>query len=183
MTQGGIADMGNYDEARAIEFTAAATNSITGVALDVQEGHPLISQGERRPILLCECVTDPCDCHGPIVWIEDADVHERLATDRRNAAGEQLSEFKIDLDATVLVESVVRAKAGALSLRHKRLYLNPSSHLPAKAGCGSGVGPGTRMAPGSYSAGQECGGGTLYDVYVEADGLNTTFYYVAVGSC
>lgn len=30
---------------------------------------------------------------------------------------------------------------------------------------------------------QECAGHTLYDVYVEAVGLDTTFYYTPVGSC
>jgi hypothetical protein len=175
--------MASYDDARVNEFTRAATETITGVVLDVPEDHPLIAHRWRRPILWCECVTEPCDCEGPIIWIEDADIQERRATDRRNTAGEQLHELKVDRDALVLVESVVSAKAGALSRGHRRLYLKPASRLPRRGGCGCDGQSVTNRAPGSHYEGQECAGGTLYDVYVEVDGLNTTFYYVAVGSC
>lgn len=44
--------------------------------------------------------------------------------------------------------------------------------------------PEPREAPGSHYGGQDCGGGTLYDVWYESDGAGgTTFYYVPVGSC
>jgi hypothetical protein len=40
-----------------------------------------------------------------------------------------------------------------------------------------------QRAPGSGYDGQECSGNTLWDVYYEQDGLETKFYYIAVGSC
>lgn len=173
--------MASYDDARAAEFTAAATKKITGVALEVPEESALVTAAGRIPILLCECYTDPCDCHGPIIWTEEVDVHQRVTTERQSRAGQQLHEFKIDVDATVLVESIVRAKIGDLGRRRRRFNLNPSSHLPAKSGCGGQSEMVTRS--GSYYDGQECGGHTLFDVYVEEDGLATTFHYVPVGSC
>jgi hypothetical protein len=30
---------------------------------------------------------------------------------------------------------------------------------------------------------EECAGHTLYDVYVEATGVETVFYYTPIGSC
>lgn len=177
--------MGSYEEARANEFTAAATNTITGVALETPEDSAFISGGGRIPIVWCLCVTEPCDCDGPIIWIEESDLRQKVATERRSRTGAELHDFKIDVDATVLIESVVRARAGDLSRRHKPFNLNPSSHLPASAGCGcEGKSQLLRArGPGSSYGGQECGGGTLYDVWVETDGVDTTFYYIAVGSC
>jgi hypothetical protein len=63
--------------------------------------------------------------------------------------------------------------------------LNPSSHLPAKGGCGCGSGSDT-VRSGGQTAGyhvEECAGHTLYDVYVEATGVETVFYYTPIGSC
>jgi hypothetical protein len=180
-----------YEQARANEFTEAASQKITGIDLSIAEDSPLV-QGGRTPIQLCLCVTDPCDCPGPIIWINPDDIHSRASTERSNRAGEDVTEFKIDPDATVLVESVVRAKASALQSHGRRLRLRPSSHFrpPSRGDCGCGggcgdcVGAGTaRDRAGSYYDGQECAGHTLYDVWVEADGLDTVFYYVAVGSC
>src|SRR5215211_6555029 len=179
--------MASYDEARANEFTAATTKTITGVALEAPEESRMISGVGRIPIRYCVCVTEPCECDGPVIWVEEADLREKVATDRRSRTGEELHDFKIDRDATVLIESIVPARAGNLG-RHHAFGLNPSSHLPRKAGCGcDGEGGATTVlranAPGAYYDGQDCGGHTLYDVWVEADGLNTTFYYIAVGSC
>jgi hypothetical protein len=184
--------MASYDEARVNEFTAAATKTIMGVPLEPAEQSPLISGIDRIPIKICPlCFTEPCPCDGPIVWIPEEALRERVSTTRQTTAGEELYEFKIDLDATVLVESVVRMKAGDLGRSGRSHFreLNPSSHLPTKGGCGCGGGSHsetTRSAGGrtsGYYDGQECAGHTLYDVYVEAVGLDTTFYYTAVGSC
>jgi hypothetical protein len=102
--------MASYDEARVNEFTAAATKTITGVPLEPAEQSALISDIGRTPIHMCvkQCFAEPCPCDGPIVWIEEGDIRERVSTERQTMAGEDLYDFKIDLDATVLVESVVR---------------------------------------------------------------------------
>lgn len=180
--------MASYDEARLNVFMAAATRTITGVPLEPPEQSAFSGEG-RIPILICPlCVTEPCPCpgDGPIVWVEEADIRQRASTERRTTAGEELYEFKINLDATVLVESVVRMKAGDLgrSRRSHFMGLNPSSHLPSNRNCGCGsVSPlgANRPVTGEYS--QECAGHTLYDVYTESDGTSTTFYYTPVGSC
>ena len=177
--------MATYQQARANEFTTAAAHVITGVVLDLSEDSPLVAEGSRRPIQMCVCVTDPCDCSGPIIWIKPEDLHGQDSTERSNRDGDPVMELRINPDATVLVESVVRAKATALSIQHKRMLLNPARHLPKRGGdcsCG-GSSSATNRAPGSYYDGQDCAGHTLYDVYVEVEGLDTTFYYVAVGSC
>jgi hypothetical protein len=176
--------MATYQDARANEFTAAATQSLTGIDLDLPKNSPLVVEPGYRPIRYCVCVTEPCDCEGPIIWINPDDIHSQEDTDRTNRAGDHVVEFRIDPDATVLVESVVRAKASALSPHGRRLRLNPSSHLPTRGGCGCGHGSTeSNRAPGSHYDGQECAGHTLYDVWEESDGLDTTFYYIAVGSC
>jgi hypothetical protein len=177
--------MATYQEARANEFTEAATHTISGVDLALPEDSSFGASG-YRPIQLCVCVTEPCDCPGTIIWIKPGDIHSQETTERSNRAGDYVVDFKIDPDATVLVESVVRAKASALQVRNQRLLLKPSRHLPSSnrdCGCGDGGGSVARQRAGSYYDGQECAGHTLYDVWVEADGLDTTFYYVAVGSC
>jgi hypothetical protein len=177
--------MATYEQARANKFRTAASETITGIDLTAPESSQL-AESEYQPMQLCLCVTDPCDCGGPIIWIKPDDIYGRDATGRSNRAGEEVGEFRINPDATVLVESVVRAKASALLIDNRRLRLRPSSHFqPPRNGMGRECGGAAaqRQAPGAYYDGQECAGGTTYDVWVEADGLDTTFHYVAVGSC
>lgn len=184
--------MTTYDQARADEFTRATTTTVSGIELEVPVDSSFARDG-LIAIQYCVCVTDPCECSGKIVWIAGEAVSARVDTDRKNRAGASIVELTVDPDATVLVESVVAGKAGALRLAGRRGRLNPSSHLPASRsgqdGCGCGGGGGGRgstndgrAAYASYD-GQECAGHVMYDVYVEADGLDTTFHYVAVGSC
>ncbi len=178
--------MASYEEARLNKFTAAATKTITGVSLEPPEQSPLISGVGRIPVQLCICVTEPCPCDGPIVWIEEGDVLQRVTTERRTNAGEELHEFKINLDATVLVESVVRMKAGDLGRGPSHFRgLNPFSHLPTN-GCGCGRGS---HAQALRSAGEThashttaCLGGVLYDVYREVYDDVMHFHYVEAGS-
>jgi len=174
-----------YEQARADEFSAASTHSITGVELAVPADSPL-TEGGLIPIHVCVCVIEPCDCDGPIIWVGPDDIRSHQPTERSNRAGDDVVEFKIDPDATILVESVVRAKMSDLTMHGRRARLRPSSHLRSTKAGGCGGGSSTMRdyrAGGSYYDGQECAGHTLYDVWVEADGLDTTFYYVAVGSC
>ncbi len=114
----------------------------------------------------------------------------RRSTERSNRDGDAVTEFNIDPDASLLVESVRRVKASALDPHNRRLLLRPESRLPIVKGRGRGedcsgglVSARQSYAPGSYYDGQGCYGGTLYDVYYESDGIDTVFYYVAVGSC
>jgi hypothetical protein len=138
----------------------------------------------------CVCVTDPCHCQGPIIWTDPDNIHSREGTERTNRAGDEITEFRIDSDATVLVESIVRAKATTLPALYQRLALKPATRLPPSrggGGCGCGGGSATvhpREAPGAYHDGIECGGHTLYDVYHESDGAGgTVFHYIPIGSC
>ena len=177
--------MATYEQARANEFNTAASHMVSGVELDIADDSPL-AEGGRRPIHMCQCVIEPCDCPGPIIWVHPDDILSQESTQRTNRAGEYVSEFRIDPDATVLVESVVRAKVSALQTRNRRLLLKPESRLPfTKPGCGCGGPEGARdnRAPGAYYGGQECAGHTLYEVWEEHDGLSTVFYYIPVGSC
>ena len=134
-------------------------------------------------------MTDPCDCRGPIIWILPDDIVSRRSTERSSRDGDAVTEFNINPDASLLVESVRRVKASALDPRNRRLLLRPESRLPIVKGrgsgedCGGGLVSARQSAPGSYYDGQGCYGGTLYDVYYESDGIDTVFYYVAVGSC
>lgn len=178
--------MASYEEARLNEFTAAATKTITGVSLEPAEQSPLISSVGRIPVKLCICVTEPCPCDGPIIWMEEGDILQRVTTERRTTAGEELQDFKIKLDATVLVESVVRMKAGDLGRGPSHFTgLNRFSHLPTK-GCGCGRGKQARAlrSPGETHAHhyQSCRNGVLYDVYVEILDDVMTFYSMEAGS-
>lgn len=179
--------MATYEQARANEFSTAASLTIAGIDLTVAEDSSIAESG-YRPVRLCICVTEPCDCEGPIVWMKPEDIIARDASGRSNRDGEGVVELRINPEAMVLVESVVRAKAGALQVANRRLRLKPASRFsPPRSGAGCGCGGGSpavqRGALGASYDGQECAGGTQYDVWVEADGLDTTFYYVAVGSC
>jgi hypothetical protein len=181
--KGEVGDMATYEQARLNEFKAAAGHTFSGVELDIAEDSPL-AEGGRIPIHLCLCVTEPCDCPGPIIWTLPGDILSRESTERTNQAGEFVSEFKIDPDATVLVESVVRAKATALQAGSRRLLFKPESRLSfTKPDCGCDGPRSARDAPGTYYGGQACAGHTMYEVWEEHDGLKTVFHYIPVGSC
>ena len=156
------------------QFSAANTTIITAVPLDIPTDHPLRSKGYAAILpSWCVCVTDPCPCKdpdGPIVWLLDQDIRTRHATKRKNKSGESLFEYHIDQDAVVITETFTRTKVTALNA-HTTLRRLALERLK-------------RQAPGSGYAGQDCGGGTLYDVWYESDGAGgTTFYYIPVGSC
>jgi hypothetical protein len=109
--------MPTYDDARATSFTKATTQRITGVPLDVAQDYPL-KQAGYQPIQVCvgECATDPCPCDTtPIVWVGESAIRSKNATDRRTHAGEQLHEFSIDVDASIVVESFRPVKAADIA--------------------------------------------------------------------
>jgi hypothetical protein len=159
-------------------LTQPARGVIKPSVLDISSDHPLRAKG-YTPLLTswCVCVTDPCPCDdpdGPIIWILDGDVRKRVVTEHKNRSGEQLLEFHLEKDASVITETFTRIKAAALNAPRKRR--SASGRVPPA--------PILAMAPGSSYGGQECGGGTLWDVWEEGDGAGgSTFYYVAVGSC
>ncbi|MEW2137193.1 hypothetical protein AB0892_11410 [Streptomyces sp. NPDC005409] len=103
--------MASYESARAKAFSNATTTTVTGVPLEVSDDHPL-RQGRRLPIQVCVCVTDPCPCADhPIIWVDESAVLSRTATGRRTDGDEELVEFAIDAEASVVVESFRRIKA------------------------------------------------------------------------
>ncbi|MFB7614576.1 hypothetical protein [Kitasatospora sp. NPDC056181] len=103
--------MASYESARSKAFTRAATTTLTGVPLDVPDDHPLREAG-GMPIQTCVCVTDPCPCDDhPIVWLEEAAVRDRTATGRRTTAGDELYDFAVAADASVVVESFRKVRA------------------------------------------------------------------------
>ncbi|MCA6100212.1 hypothetical protein J2R76_004339 [Bradyrhizobium sp. USDA 4532] len=182
--------MPSYADELEKQFAAADTTTIAAAPLDLPGDHPLRLKG-YSPVLLssCVCVTDPCPCDdpdGPIVWLLDGDVRKRVAAKGKNKAGEALYEYHLARDAFVIIETFARTKAGTLVAsgdKTSALRRSAFNRLMRMRGSDSAGGLIAR-APGSSYGGQECGGGTLYDVYVESDGAGgTVFYYQAVGSC
>jgi hypothetical protein len=162
----------DYAEARKANFAAAATTQMVGVRVNVADDQALFSG--YTPIQRCWCVTEPCKCSGPIVWIPTDDIYGETETERRNDAGEQLREFQIDADAAVLIESIRRVKLSSSS--REATVLNKS------CGCGVAVQSDRPGVSGVY-VGQGCGGGTLYDIYSSSYKGESIEVYVAVGSC
>jgi hypothetical protein len=173
----------DYAEARRSRFTAAATTQIAGVPVTIPENQAINSG--YTPIQLCQCVTEPCDCSGPIVWIPTEDIHGDTETERRNGAGEQVHEFQINPDAAVLVESIQRVNLSSLALlkdSHRRLASRDARPPGRPCGCGSAVESDRPGVSGVY-VDQVCSAGTTYDVYQDVYRGETIFHYVAVGSC
>jgi hypothetical protein len=106
--------MVNYEEKRRDKFLAAATMSLTGVLLDPPDSTRADFMAGHRALVQCRCHEDPCACDGPIVWVKRASVEVEMLTARRNRAGEVLTELRVDPDAPVLVELVVRTRARVL---------------------------------------------------------------------
>jgi hypothetical protein len=109
--------MSTYDEAKLNAFTAATTVTVVGVTLDVADSHPLRSQG-YQPIKTCVCFTDPCPCDGDsseILWVFSprGDV-KGVTTNKKTEAGEELYNFKLDIDATIIIESYERIRVSDL---------------------------------------------------------------------
>ncbi|MFI6843280.1 hypothetical protein OG535_10810 [Kitasatospora sp. NBC_00085] len=103
--------MASYESARTKAFTRAATTTLTGVPLDVSDDHPLRAAG-GVPIQSCVCVTDPCPCDDhPIIWLDEAAVRGRTATGRRTTGGDELYDFAVAADASVVVESFRQVRA------------------------------------------------------------------------
>ena len=140
---------------------------VSGVELDIAEDSPL-AEGGRRPIHMCQCVIEPCDCPG-LIWVHPDDILSRESTQRTNRAGEYVSEFRIDPDATVLVESVVRAKVSALQTQPEVVAQTRESLAVHQTWLRLRRPEGARenRAPGAYYGGQECAGHTLYEVWEE----------------
>lgn len=103
--------MASYETAKARAFAHATTTVLTGVPLDAPEDHPLRQAGSL-PIQVCVCVTDPCPCDGhPIIWADEAAVRSRATTGRLTSGGDEVFDFAIDVDASVVVETFSRVKA------------------------------------------------------------------------
>lgn len=167
--------MASYNEQLESQLTGASTTKITAVPLDISENHPMRMKGYYPIMPSCVCVTEPCPCDdedGPIVWIRDDDVRKRVETKRENKAGQSLVEYYLDRGASVITETFALTTVSALGGRSEKRVPTP----PFRNG-------GSYTRSGSYYDGQGCYGGTLYDVWVEADGVSTNYHYIAVGSC
>lgn len=177
--------MRSYDQARNQRLTAETTRKLMGVPVDVPADLALrIGGADPLPLQWCECSTDPCDCDGPIIWLPEEAIRERVPTDRRTRDGEQLYEFRVDLNATIAVELTIRTRAGDLGNARGRLPSEPPrlTHRLSTDHCGC-KGPTTRIDSSGVYAGTTCAGGVQYEMYVDSDGLSTTVHYVAIGSC
>ncbi|MFF0474199.1 hypothetical protein [Streptomyces sp. NPDC004284] len=120
--------MATYESARTKAFTHATTTTVTGVPLDVSDTHPLRQIGQV-PIQSCVCVTDPCPCDDcPILWVNESAVSSRTATGRHNTAGDEIYDFAVDADASVVVESFRRVRASDTAALHSSAA--PSSPPP-----------------------------------------------------
>jgi hypothetical protein len=115
--------MPTYDDARAKSFEKVTTQAVTGVPLEVAQDHPL-RRARYQPIQVCvgECVTDPCPCDTtPIIWVDESAVLAKTGVDRRTQAGDELYEFSIDVDASVVVESFRRVKVAEITRLDQQL--------------------------------------------------------------
>lgn len=133
--------MDTYETARARQFTAAATTRVIGSGLaasdDARGGPP-----GHTPHMFCLCVTEPCNCPpDPIVWVQDSDILETLPTQRRTSEGDQLNEYVLRSDATVLVESVRPMSVGLIVSGLPWSYWWPWSCWPWTLGSGRAVLP------------------------------------------
>jgi hypothetical protein len=178
-----------YNEEIDNQVSIARTTTITAAPLDIAADHPLRLKG-YTPVLpsWCVCVTDPCpydDQDGPIIWIREEGIQKQVDAKRQNRNGDALFKYHIDSDSVVVTETFTPTKIASLrSSSDKMSALRKSAlgRLIRLSGGGSPQAP-SRQASGYYG-GQECGGGTLYDVYYDSDGAGgTVFYYLAVGSC
>lgn len=112
--------MVTYEEQRRDEFLAASTMLLTGVLLDPPDSARADFMAAYMAFVQCRCHDDPCACDGPIVWVKRDAVEAETPTPRRNNAGEQLTELRVDPDEPVLVELVVRTHARVLGNREGR---------------------------------------------------------------
>ena len=163
--------MPDYAEAREANFTAAATTQVLGIRVNMSEDQAFPGY---TPIQRCWCVTEPCKCSGPIVWVPTEDIRGETETERRTDTGEQLREFQVNPEAAVLIESIRRVKLSSSS--------RDAGVLDKSCGCG-GVVQSDRPGVSGVYVGQGCGGGTLYDIYESTYKGETINVYVAVGSC
>jgi hypothetical protein len=182
--------MSTYAQEIDNQFTSAGTITITAAPLETSADHPLRAKGYSAVLASsCVCITEPCPCDdpdGPIIWLKESDVRKRVPAKGKTRSGEALFEYQLDQDAFVITETFARTKASALNGRTNNTSLLRRSAHNRLLGQRTTNSTGGLMAraPGSSYGGQECGGGTLYDVYVESDGAGgTVFYYQAVGSC
>ncbi len=109
--------MPTYDEAKLNAFTAATTVTVVGVPLDVSDDHPLRREG-YQPIKGCICVTEPCPCDeesNEILWIYSPRGDAKgVLTDKKNEAGEALQNFRLDAEATIVIESYAQIRVSDL---------------------------------------------------------------------
>lgn len=110
--------MTTYDDAKAKLLTSATTVPIAGIPLDVPKDHPL-RQAHFQPMQPCCCVTEPCSCPSELIWMGDSTIHSQTPTGRQNKAGEEIHEFLVDRDSSVVVESFRRVGAVEVATRHR----------------------------------------------------------------
>lgn len=198
--------MPTYEQAKGKGFQEASGRVLMGIELDVAEDSPLVGQRGHVPIQVCVCVTDPCECRGPIVWVPLDDIWSRNATERSTRDGDTVTEFVVSQDTTLLVESVVQLTANTIDPRSRRLLVWPDSPPPINlgrdGGCGGGCGgsrgawgggrpiagrphaPGVTgfpSAPGTYFAGIDCYAHSQWAMWVDFDGYDADGYPILSG--
>jgi hypothetical protein len=106
--------MATYEDAKAKSYLRATTTTLIGVPLEVSDDHPL-RQAQSVPIQVCGCSTGACGCgDSPVVWVDKSAIRSRSATGRRNDAGDDLHEFAVAAEASVMVETCRRVKVSEI---------------------------------------------------------------------
>lgn len=178
--------MVDYSEHIGRQVELSGTVVIKGYPLDIGTDHPLKTKG-FMPIVFpsCVCVTEPCDCDHDeqevIVWLPEAYVRSRDATEEKADNGEALFAYRVANEAHVMTEIFARRKVTDLALRGSRTRLPVAgAHVFAAEGIKTGKKPDKTLASRSVV----CAGNTLYYVVEGPDGNGgTMFEYIAIGSC
>jgi hypothetical protein len=160
------------------KMTAALdTTRITGTLVDVPPDHPMRAKGLTAIHIGCVCATEPCDCEDTIIiWLPPNAIRSQSASSHKSHDDEVLTDFLVDQDARLIVEtfSSMRARQFAsrltLSRRHP-LLSSPRPLLGARS---------FRQVDYWCNPTEH----VMYEVTETGDGgLGTTFTYTAVASC
>jgi hypothetical protein len=110
------------NEAKLRQLEAVSTYRMFGHELEFAEGKASAARARRRWRLFspCFCVHDspdsPCPCmeDEPRWWVPADAILREGGADRKDHAGQELQYFDVDINATVMVESLQPVKIAAL---------------------------------------------------------------------
>lgn len=106
--------MARFEESRRSALATAVSVQIEGIPLDQSEEMRIGKKG-WFPIGGCICVTEPCPCDGPIVWLPEDGVVVRESTGRKTEGGDEVMRFLLEKNAKVILEAFLPVKAQGIS--------------------------------------------------------------------